>query len=113
MNWRALLAPVARYTLLWALVTVGAAYLVFSSGLTLLLLAGAGILLVVLGAAEAGAAPAAGIGQAESADMGRVAEGMDLLPGSGSDYSVRAKLLFYGLGLLVWNLVGLAILLQG
>lgn len=112
MDWRALIAPVVRYALLAAVATVAAAYLAFSSGLTLLLLAGAGVLLVVLGAGEAGAAPASGFGQAEDADMGGVTEGMEMLPGSGSDYSLRAKLLFYGLGLVVWNVVGLAVLLQ-
>ncbi|MFC4449882.1 hypothetical protein [Halorussus aquaticus] len=111
MDWNALLAPALRYTLLAAIATVGVAYFLFSTGLTLLLLAGAGVLLVVLGAGEAGAAPAAGVGGAESADSGNMAEGMELLPGSSSDYSVRAKLLFYGLGLVVWTLVGLAVLL--
>ncbi|WP_276300656.1 hypothetical protein [Halorussus lipolyticus] len=124
MDWNALVAPVVRYTVVAALVTVGAAYLAFSSGLTLLLLSGAGVILVVLGAAEAGAAPAAGVGAAESGDvgsidsggMGAVEEGMELVPGvgsgSGSNYSLRAKLLFYGLGLLVWGIAGMAILLR-
>ena len=112
MNWKALLAPVVRYTFLSALVTVGVAYLVFSSGLTLLLLAGAGVMLVVLGAGEAGAAPASGFGQAEDMDMGGLTEGMEMLPGSSSDYSLRAKFLFCGLGLLVWTFVGLAVLLR-
>jgi len=111
MNWNALLAPVARYTLLAAVVTVATAYLVFSSGLTLLVLAGAGIIFVVLGAAEAGAAPASGFGMAEDSGMESLTEGMEMLPGSGSDHSLRAKLLFYGLGLLVWGIAGLAILL--
>lgn len=114
MDWNALIAPVARYTLFAALATVGAAYLLFSSGLTLLLLAGTGVIFVVLGAAEAGAAPASGVGAAEAGDMGTVAEGMELLPGlgSGSNYSLRAKLLFYGIGLLVWGIAGLAVLLR-
>lgn len=112
MDWNALLAPIARYTLLAAVVTVGAAYLVFSSGLTLLVLSGAGIIFIVLGAGEAGAAPASGFGMAENSGMESLTEGMDLLPGSSSDYSLRAKLLFYGLGLLVWGIAGLAILLQ-
>lgn len=122
MDWNALLAPVARYTVLTALVTVGTAYFVFSSGLTFLLLAGTGVIFVVLGAAEAGAAPASGVGAAESggvgtfdADMGAIEEGMQLVPGiadSGAHYSLRAKLLFYGLGLLVWAISGLAILLR-
>ncbi|WP_435179049.1 hypothetical protein [Halorussus sp. AFM4] len=111
MDWHALAAPLLRYTLLGAVLTVGAAYLAFSSGLTLLLLAGAGVLLVVLGAGEAGAAPAAGVEAAEDADVGTTAEGMQLVPGSGSNYSLRAKLLFYGLGLVVWPLAGLAVLL--
>lgn len=112
MNWKALLDPVARYTLVWALVTVGAAYLVFRSGAALLLLAGAGVMLVVLGAGEAGAAPAAGVEAAEDAGLGMMTEDVGLWPGSDSTYSLRAKFLFYGLGLLVWNLVGLAILLR-
>ncbi|WP_137287085.1 hypothetical protein [Halorussus salinisoli] len=114
MNWNALIDPIARYSLLAALATVGAAYLVYSSGLTLLLLAGSGVILVVLGAGEAGAAPASGFGQAEDSNQGGLTEGMDMIPGSGSssDYSLRAKLLFYGLGLVVWNVVGLAVLLQ-
>jgi hypothetical protein len=112
MNWNALLPPLVRYSLLAAVVTVGVAYLAFSSGLTLILLAGAGVLMVVLGAGEAGAAPASGFGQAEDTEMGGLTEGMEMLPGSGSDYSLRAKLLFYGLGLVVWNVVGLAVLLR-
>jgi len=124
MDWNALVAPVVRYTLLAALVTVGAAYLAFSSGLTLLLLAGAGVILVVLGAAEAGPAPASGVEGAESGDMGSldsggmgaVEEGMQLVPGVGPDpgahYSLRAKLLFYGLGLVGWAITGLAVLLR-
>lgn len=111
MDWRALVDPTVRYALLGALATVGAAYLVFSSGLTLLVLAGTGVLLVVLGAGEAGAAPASGFGQAEETDMGGLTEGMEMLPGSSADYSLRAKLLFYGVGLVVWNVVGLAVLL--
>ena len=123
MNWNALVAPLLRYTVFAALVTVGAAYLVFQSGLPLLFLAIVGIMLVVLGAGEAGAAPAAGVGQSETGDVGSggaggsggmaaVVEGMELVPGSGSDYAFRAKLLFYGLGLVVWNVIGLAILLR-
>jgi hypothetical protein len=124
MDWSALLAPIVRYTLLAALATVGAAYLAFSSGPALLLLAGAGVILVVLGAAEAGPAPASGVEGTESGDvgsldsggMGAVEEGMQLVPGVGPDtgahYSLRAKLLFYGLGLLVWSIAGLAVLLR-
>jgi hypothetical protein len=112
VNWNALLAPTLRYSVVAALVTAGAAYLLFQSGLTLLLLAGSGILLVVLGAGEAGAAPASGFGMAEDSNMEGLTEGMEMLPGSGSDYSLRAKLLFYGLGLLTWSLAGLTILLQ-
>lgn len=112
MGWNALVGPLVRYTLLAALATVGAAYLAFSSGLTLLLLAGAGVLLVVLGAGEAGAAPASGFGQAEDSHQGGLTEGMEMLPGSGSDHSLRAKLLFYGVGLVVWNVAGLAVLLR-
>ncbi|MFC7080589.1 hypothetical protein [Halorussus caseinilyticus] len=112
MDWNALIAPLARYTLLAAVVTVGTAYLVFRSGLPLLVLAGTGVILVVLGAGEAGAAPASGFGQAEEMDMAGLTEGMEMLPGSSSDYSLRAKLLFYGLGLVVWNVVGLAVLLR-
>ncbi|PSP55239.1 hypothetical protein BRC82_06985 [Halobacteriales archaeon QS_1_67_19] len=123
MNWNALLAPALRYTVIGALATVLAAYLVFQSGLPLLVLAITGVMFVVLGAGEAGAAPAAGIGQAESGnmesgevggnvDMSAVVEGMQLVPGaSGSAYSLRSKLLFYGLGLVAWDVVGLAILL--
>lgn len=114
MNWNALVAPLVRYTLLGALATAGAGYLVFRSGLPLLLLAGAGLLLIVLGAGEAGAAPASGFGQAEDSHQDGLTEGMDMvpgMPGSGSDYSLRAKLLFYGIGLVVWNVVGLAVLL--
>jgi hypothetical protein len=48
--------------------------------------------------------------------MGAVEEGMQLVPGvgpdSGSNYSLRAKLLFYGLGLLVWSIAGIAVLLR-
>ncbi len=112
MDWNALLAPVVRYTLVAAAATVGVAYVAFSSGLTLLLLAGAGVLLVVLGAGEAGAAPASGVGAAEEADVGGVTEGMELLPGSSSDVALRGKLLFYGLGLVGWTLAGLAVLLR-
>jgi hypothetical protein len=112
MDWNALVGPFVRYTLLAAAVTVSVAYVAFSTGLTLLLLAGVGVLLVVLGAGEAGAAPASGFGMAEDSNMEGLTEGMEMLPGSGSDYSLRAKLLFYGLGLLTWSLAGLAILLQ-
>jgi hypothetical protein len=112
VNWKALLPPTLRYSIVAALVTTGGAYLLFRSGLTLLLLAGAGILLVVLGAGEAGATPASGFGQAEESDMGGLTEGMEMLPGSSSDYSLRAKLLFYGLGLSTWGVLGLAILLR-
>ncbi|UPV99686.1 hypothetical protein M0R88_14340 [Halorussus gelatinilyticus] len=112
MDWNALVAPVVSYTLVAAAATVGVAYLVFSSGLTLLLLAGAGVLLVVLGAGEAGAAPASGFGMAEDSGMGGLTEGMEMLPGSSSDLSVRAKMLFYGLGLVAWTLAGLAVLLR-
>lgn len=112
MNWRPLLAPTVRYSVVAALLTVAAAYLLFSSGLTLLLLAGAGILLVVLGGGEAGAVPAAGVEAAEDAGLGMMTEDMGLWPGSGSACSLRIKFLFYGFGLLVWNLVGLAVLLR-
>jgi hypothetical protein len=44
--------------------------------------------------------------------VGGLAEGMELVPGSGSDYSLRWKFVFYGLGLLVWSIAGLAILLR-
>jgi hypothetical protein len=37
---------------------------------------------------------------------------MELLPGSGSQYSLRGKFIFYGIGLLVWTLAGLAFLLR-
>lgn len=112
MNWNAVVALVISYTVLAAAATVGVAYLVFSSGLTLLLLAGAGVLLVVLGAGEAGAAPASGVGMAEDSEMGGLTEGMEMLPWSSSDLSLRVKMLFYGLGLLVWPLAGLAFLLR-
>ncbi|WP_128478127.1 hypothetical protein [Halorussus pelagicus] len=115
MDWNALLAPVVRYTGLAAAATVGVAYLVFSTGLTLLLLAGTGVLLVVLGAGEAGAAPASGVGMAEDSGMEAVTEGMngtEMLSGSSAHLSLRAKMLFYGLGLVLWNIAGLAVLLR-
>ena len=110
MDWHALAALLLRYTLLGAVLTVGVAYFAFSSGPTLLLLAGAGVLLVVLGAGEAGATPAAGVEAAEDAEMST--EGMQLVPGSGANYSLRVKLLFYGIGLVIWPLVGLTVLLR-
>jgi hypothetical protein len=114
MNWDALVAPLVRYSLAAAVATAGAAFLVFRSGLPLLLLAGSGALLIVLGAGEAGAAPASGFGQAEESHQDGVTEGMAVVPGiagTSSNYSLRAKLLFYGIGLVVWNVVGLAVLL--
>jgi hypothetical protein len=112
MDWNALVGPLVRYTLLAAAVTVGVAYVAFSTGLTLLLLAGAGVLLVVLGAGEAGAAPASGFAMAEDSGMEGLTEGMEMLPGSSSDLSLRAKMLFYGFGLVLWNVAGLAVLLR-
>ncbi|WP_115862367.1 hypothetical protein [Halorussus litoreus] len=110
MNWTALVDPLVRYSLLAAIVTITAAYLLVGSGLPLLLLAGAGLLLIALGAGEAGAAPASGFADAENGGEEGLTEGMEMVPGSGN-HSLRAKLLFYGIGLVVWDVVGLAMLL--
>ena len=109
MNLAPLARPMAVYTGLWAFATVGVAYLATQSGLLMLLLAGAGVLLVVLGAATTGPVSAAGTGNAEAAEIGGTVEGMQLSPGS-SDMPVRERLLFYGLGLLGWSLAVLGVL---
>lgn len=111
MNLTAVVGPLVRYSILGALVTITAAYLVVGTGLPLLVLAGTGVLLVALGAGEAGGTPASGFAGAESRGEEGLSEGMELMPGS-ADHSLRGKLLFYGVGLVVWDLVGLAVLLQ-
>lgn len=111
MNWTALIDPLVRYSLLAAIVTVTAAYLVVGTGLPLVVLTIAGIILVVLGAGEAGGVPASGVAETESGGEAGAVEGMELTPGSSSDHSLRAKVLFYGIGLVVWDVVGIAMLM--
>ncbi|WP_135828399.1 hypothetical protein [Halorussus halobius] len=112
----ALIDPLVRYSLLAAIVTVTAAYLVVGTGLPLVVLAVAGSILVVLGAGETDEVPASAVagaergGEVDTVESGAL-EGIELTPRSSPDHSLPAKVLFYGVGLVVWDVVGIAMLM--
>ncbi|WP_227355119.1 hypothetical protein [Haladaptatus salinisoli] len=103
MNVTRLWKPLAVYSGLAAVVTVGLVYVATHSGALVLGVAGFGLMLVVLGGAAPGAVSSAGAEHAESAGLGLMVEDMGLRPGS-SDVPVRALLFLYGLGLFLWSL---------
>lgn len=93
------------YTGLLALLTVGAVYFATHSGMYMLVLAGMGVLLVVLGGGTAGPTSAAGADHAEDVGAGLTVDGSDLWPHSYANGSVRVLLVLYGFGVFVWSLV--------
>lgn len=99
--------PLALYTGLFGAATVALAYVATHSGLLMLVLAGVGVLLVVLGGAKPGAVSGAAIEQSGLAIETEISQDIGLMPGPSSDTSVRALLLLYGLGLFGWSLVAL------
>lgn len=109
MNLTRLLKPLATDTGVFGAVTVGLVYGLTHSGALILGLAGLGVLCIALGGGTAGQVPSGGAGYAEDSGLGMMVEDMGIWPGSSSDIPVRVRLLFYGLGLLLWSLTVLGL----
>lgn len=91
------------------LVTVGLVSGLTRSGALVLLTAGVGVLCIALGGGTAGRVGAGGTGYAEDTGLEMMVEDMDIWPGASSDVPVRARLVFYGLGLVAWSLTVLGL----
>jgi hypothetical protein len=104
MDPKILVKPILLYTGLLGLLTVGAVYLVTQSGFFILVVAGVGLLLAVLGGGTASSiADSSGT---EAADAGGlVGEATGLSAYTTTDASLRLVLLCYGSGVFVWSLV--------
>ena len=109
MSLTRVLKPLALNTGVFPLLTVGLAYGLTHSGALILGLAGFGVFCIALGGGTAGQVSAAGAGFAENTGLGMMVEDMGIWPGSSSDISTRARLLFYGVGLVLWSLVVLGL----
>jgi len=102
MHPRALLRPVLLYTVGLGLLTVAVTYVATYSALSMLGLAGAGVLLAAVGGGAAGSGSAyAG----EHTDGDRSLEVVPLWGGEHSVTSLRLVLAFYGAGVCLWSLV--------
>ena len=110
MNVKSLWKPFSLYAGLLGLLTVGTIYLVTHSGLFILVLAGMGLLLVVLGGGTASPMSPSGAEHAEQIGGGLMIEDTGLWPHSYVTTSLRGILLFYGVGLFLWSLIVLATL---
>ncbi|RDZ47260.1 hypothetical protein C5B91_06255 [Haloferax sp. Atlit-10N] len=111
MNLDALLKPVLLYTGLLGLLTVGGVYFATHSGLYMLGLTGAGVLLVVLGGGAAGQMGPSNVEHAgEKGGTNRVVSNAGLWSPVETDTSLRLTLLFYGAGLFLWSLVVFGVL---
>ncbi len=108
MNLENLWRPILLYACLAGLLTVGAVYLATHSGLSMLVLAGAGLLLVVLGGGTAGPTSASGAERGDGAGM--FVEDTGLWPHTDTDTSLSFILLFYGFGVFLWSLTVLGTL---
>lgn len=104
MDLQRLLRPILLYTGLLGLLTVGAAYLATHSGLVILLVAGVGLLLAVLGGGTASnVVDSSGTDAADGGGLEMEATGLS--PGTDTATSLRLVLLFYGGGVFLWSLV--------
>ncbi|NLV02462.1 hypothetical protein [Haloferax volcanii] len=107
----ALLKPLALYTGLLGLLTVGGVYLATHSGLYLLALTGAGVLLVVLGGGAVSQMGPSNVEHAgEKGGTNRVVSNAGLWSPVETDTSLRLALLCYGAGVFLWSLVVFGVL---
>jgi hypothetical protein len=108
--------PVVLYTGLLGALTVGAVYLATHSGLFVLLVAGGGLLLAVLGGGTAGVVDGAGMvdgvgaESAEGGGDGTELEATGFFARTTANASLRLVLLCYGSGVFLWSLVVLTAL---
>ncbi|OVE84556.1 hypothetical protein B2G88_09135 [Natronolimnobius baerhuensis] len=115
MDLTQLLKPLARDTGVIGGGTVGLAYGLTHSGVVILGLAGLGIFCMALGGGTtghggtSGVAPMGRIGHDEGSEVRKMTEHMEFWPGVSSDIPVRARLLFYGFGLLFWSITVLGL----
>ena len=113
MNIRAIARMVALYTVILGVVTVGGVYVVFHSGLYILIIAAAGLLLVGLGGGSLGAvSPSATRGTEEAEISEMMGEHIQPRP-SMTAFGVRLALILYGIGLVVWSIIVLAFFRSG
>ncbi|CQR49929.1 MULTISPECIES: hypothetical protein [Haloferax] len=111
MNLDALWRPTLLYTGLLGLLTVGAVYLATHSGMYMLALLGAGVLLVVLGGGAVGQMGPSNVEHAgEKGGTNRVVSNAGLWSPVETDTSLRLALLFYGAGVFLWSLVVFGVL---
>ncbi|MFC7129405.1 hypothetical protein [Haloferax chudinovii] len=111
MNVDALLKPVVRYTGLLGLLTVGTVYFATHSGMYMLALAGAGVLLVVLGGGAVGRMGPSNVEHAgEKGGTNRVVSNAGLWSPVETNTSLRLALLCYGAGVFLWSLVVFGVL---
>lgn len=94
--------PLALYSGLLGLVTVGAVFLVTHSGLDVLLIGGAGLALAFFGLVQAAPPGPNAMG---GPGMDLLTEDLGLRPSAYGTLPIRWRLVLYGVGLVGWSLV--------
>jgi hypothetical protein len=111
MNLKTLWKPFVLYTGLLGLLTVGAVYYATYSGVYMLGLAGAGVLLVALAGGRASTMSTGSLDNAEDPHQPE-SDTTGIAAYTSTDTSIRINLLFYGAGVLLWSLVVLGTLYE-
>jgi hypothetical protein len=103
MNLTSLWKPFVLYTCLLGLLTVGAVYFATYSGVYMLGLVGAGVLLVALAGGSASTMSTGALDHAEDPHQSQ-SDTTGIAAYTSTDTPLRINLLFYGVGVLLWSL---------